>query len=163
MNSKVISKFLYYFNQIRNKDSNICWIWPGPVNRYGRFMVDYQEYAAHRISYLYHNNMIQSEFFILHKPFICKRKDCINPKHLYEGTQKDNLQDAVNMRTHDGFNRKGSKSPNAIINEAIAYKILFERDAFGFTQQYLANKYNISLTTVNLILNRKAWKHVKYP
>ena len=67
-----------------------CWIWLGPLSRdnYGRFGC----MRAHRYSYQTFNAIIPDGLFVLHK---CHVPCCVNPKHLYAGTQKDNIHDEI--------------------------------------------------------------------
>lgn len=59
---------------------------------------------AHRVSYQLHTGEdISSNDIICHT---CDNPACINPKHLFRGTHKDNVQDKVNK----GRQAKGSKN-----------------------------------------------------
>jgi hypothetical protein len=160
--TNVIRKFNHYFVGIRNKDNpNICWFWNGYIepNKYGTFMVYQIKYSAHRVLYLYHNNLLYSEFQVLHKPKICKSKSCVNPSHLYLGDHSDNAIDTIIEGTCNGFKRIGSKHPYTDFIEA---DILYIRYmvSIGIRRQDLADKYNVSTSCIDDIINRKTWKHI---
>jgi len=70
-----------------------CRIWIGSGPRgYGGIMVGREKWYVHRLIYtlLYPEDDI-SKLNILHK---CDNPPCINPKHLYAGTQSENIRDS---------------------------------------------------------------------
>jgi len=70
-----------------------CWIFTGsPPNSdgYGIVYHNGNKMLAHRCSYRLHNETMQCGSLIAHK---CNRKMCINPKHLYEASHKQNGKD----------------------------------------------------------------------
>jgi hypothetical protein len=71
---------------------NGCWLWTGSKDDggYGWFSVDVKTMRAHRVSYELHYGPIPDGFFVLHG---CDVRHCVNPSHLYLGTQFDNICD----------------------------------------------------------------------
>ena len=71
-----------------------CWIWIGTVhnNGYGRFSETNGKILAHRKSYELFVGTIPDGMQINHK---CHMPLCVNPNHLYAGTQKDNVLDCI--------------------------------------------------------------------
>lgn len=58
---------------------------------YGHIMINKKLYKAHKIAYYLHTGIWIIKYG-LHK---CDNKRCINPRHVYEGTQTDNMHDAM--------------------------------------------------------------------
>lgn len=77
----------------------------------------------------------------------CDNRACINPKHLYDGTQSMNLLDAV---------IKGRNASQKF--DLAGVRVLRGEYASGkFTMKDLANKYNVSTSTISNIINFVKW------
>ena len=60
------------------------------VSGYGWLRFDGKSEKAHRVSWILHHGSIMPGLSVLHK---CHRPACVNPDHLYLGTQTDNMRD----------------------------------------------------------------------
>lgn len=121
-----------------------CWIWIGATtNRgYGTIDVNGKSRAAHRISYLLHNGSLPSELDICHR---CDTPSCVNPYHLFSGTTKDNMDDAVNKKRS--------------IRKLSEIQILKIRND-NRVQYIIAKENGVSSTTISEIKLRKSWSHI---
>lgn len=84
-----------------------CWIWTAckDKNGYGITRIKYDKISVHRASFIFINS--PTKLKILHK---CDVSACFNPEHLFEGTQKDNIRDAVSKRRHRNSKRTHCKN-----------------------------------------------------
>ena len=81
------------FQKFVERKENGCLEWIGGKNNkgYGTFTLRRGgRKSAHRASWEYHNGPIPDGLQVLHK---CDNPPCVNPAHLFLGTQKDNLRD----------------------------------------------------------------------
>lgn len=74
------------------RDGDGCWEWLASrsAHGYGYFYYQSKVYKAHRLSYTLENGSIPEGLSVLHR---CDNPPCVNPKHLYAGTQTDNMRD----------------------------------------------------------------------
>ena len=79
--------------------SSGCWLWFGIVNKkgYGKFRLSGKFVGAHRAAYELFKGEIPSGKWVLHT---CDVPNCVNPEHLYTGTQSDNERDKVSRGRH---------------------------------------------------------------
>lgn len=129
--------------KIRKTES--CWLWTGAKNPdgYGNFRMGDKMQKAHRASWLLFVGEI-GELSVLHK---CDSPSCVNPKHLFLGTQKDNCLDMVKKKRHVGTRTLTPEQVEEIRNEEQFYGI----------NAALAKKYNTAASNVSNIRNGKRW------
>lgn len=70
-----------------------CWIWEGSLcGGYGSVCINGKAYRAHRVSYQMHKGEIPEGLTIDH---LCRVRCCVNPDHIFPGTDTDNVRDCV--------------------------------------------------------------------
>lgn len=136
-----------------------CLIWTAgvkdirdPRHHYGVLNWQGKPTGAHRLSWeLANGRKIRKGMDILHS---CDNPRCIEPAHLREGTDLDNMRD----REARGRGRqpKGEATGRAKLTEAQVLAI--RDDPRG--KRPVAAHYGVSKTLVMLIRQRKAWKHI---
>ena len=72
--------------------SGDCWLWTASKTKegYGYFRFDGAMRKAHRMSWLLTNGEIPEGMLVCHT---CDNPSCVNPKHLWLGTNRDNMDD----------------------------------------------------------------------
>lgn len=151
-----------FWEKVKKTSDNSCWEWQAyrhPAG-YGRFKTYFgTQVNAHRFSWEITYGEIPSGMFVCHK---CDNRPCIRPDHLFLGTQKDNVRDALKknrMMMHLNAAR-GSDNLNAKLFEA-DIPVIIALNVSGESMQSIATKYNISPSSISKIISGKAWKHVQ--
>jgi hypothetical protein len=76
-------------------DDTGCWVWFSARTEKGYGILKRNKYPrarAHRVSYEKYVGTIPKDMRVLHK---CDNPPCVNPKHLFLGTDRDNTQDMI--------------------------------------------------------------------
>lgn len=124
-----------------------CWLWKGGMSgEYGRIMFDRTLYLAHRLSWELANGRPPVQQ-VLHT---CDTPPCVRPDHLYEGTQSQNILDAVARGRHPR-NRGGAK-----LNWEDAM-IIRERVASGERRGAIAQEYGVCRDTIEKLVMGQTW------
>jgi hypothetical protein len=133
---------------IINSDTD-CWEWQGCIGPegYGRSCWRGVQENAHRVSFRVFKGGIKKGNFICHT---CDNMICVNPDHLYSGTQKDNMKDKRLRKRSAVENNYGAKLNWDDVNWIRSKKgILMTKE--------LADIYGVTPTSISSILNNRTW------
>jgi len=171
--------FLYRFWAKVDKSGD-CWLWTGAKHSvafpYGEIGVDGRPRGTHRVSWELAHGPIPPGVCVCHT---CDTPACVNPAHLFLGTDADNAWDKVRK----GRAPRGDTHPNRLHPERLRWKdthayrqnpslmgrkltaadvlaIRARWEAGDVMQKQLAAEYGVTPTAVCLILKRKSWKHL---
>jgi hypothetical protein len=130
-----------------------CWVWMGTttVRGYGQIISNTRKHYAHRASYEAFIGPIPEGMNVCHT---CDNVYCVNPAHLFLGTQKQNLEDmAKKKRSTWGINNPRAKLDIDDVKN-IKHLLLTKMSEAG-----IAKQYSVSRQTINNIKNGKVWNH----
>lgn len=135
----------------RNRETG-CLEWTGGVNDAGYGTCTYG--LAHRVAYEEWVGSIPEGLYVLHH---CDNPPCIEPTHLYAGTQADNMRDMYERgRSAPAIPKPGSLNPAAKLTEEQVLAIRADTRP----QRVIASDYGITQAAVSLIVTRKKWSHI---
>lgn len=126
-----------------------CWEWNGTRFPTGYACIGRNGYG-HRISWETTHEPIAPGRSICHT---CDNPPCINPSHLFIGTQGDNIRDAVRK----GRLARGSINSQAKLTEPQIEKIRSLYAAGNTTHAAIAIQFGLSRQHVGDIVNRRRW------
>lgn len=139
-----------------NKTEN-CWLWMGYVDKigYGIFSGEISSSKAHRNSYDLFIGKIPTGKKVLHK---CDVRNCVNPEHLFIGTQKDNVQDMLKKGRNRSISRPGDKNPMAKLNEKKVIKMRqMKKNNPDISYKKMADFFGISTMTAFRAITKRSW------
>lgn len=154
---------VYFWNKVDKKGANECWLWTGSTytNGYGTIRRDKKVVSAHRTSYDLHHPLTKPineiDFCVCHK---CDNPGCVNPYHLFLGSVSDNMVDCINKKRHNPFYRHGSANPFAKYEEDTIKQVRLDFATGNYSKVDLGIIYDIPISTLSAIINRKSWKHI---
>ena len=143
-----------FWTKVRTTDS--CWEWQGAtqVGGYGSFHYEGRTVTTHRLSWRAHFGEIPDSLWVLHK---CDNARCVNPKHLFLGTNTDNVHDMFEKGRNPS--RIGELCGRAKLTEA---DVLFLRSLHldHADMKLIAEEWGLSLSTIRHAVAGTNWKHL---
>lgn len=111
---KTTKDFCWVKKRIKTDTNSGCWIWYGAKRNtgYGFIEINWRprkRKLAHRHVYELFNGPIPRGLFVLHK---CDIPLCVNPEHLFLGTQKDNMVDCSKKDRFNNWMKKRTHCKN---------------------------------------------------
>ena len=131
-----------------------CWIWLGHLNAcgYGAFGFNGRSRLAHRVSYEVFRGSFPKNKKVLHR---CDMPCCVNPDHLFVGTQADNVADMESKNR--AYHPRGENHGHTKITVEIVRAI--RRDPRS--ERKIARAMGLTRAIVHNVKNGRTWGHVQ--
>lgn len=131
-----------------------CHIWTGGINGRGRGQVRVGGtlHYVHRLAYAEAKGAVPAGMQVNH---LCDEPLCVNPDHLYAGTQQENIADMDRRKRRANF--KGEKNPKAKLTAADVAAIRSAAPYPGH-KAALARQYGVTGTQISTITKGAQWQ-----
>ena len=144
-----------FWDKVDVRGGNDCWEWTGGKDRDGYGLIGlkspWRTRGAHRVSYVIGNGPIPDGLLVLHS---CDNPSCVNPAHLFTGTQLDNMRDMIDKGRV--YLRQGARNPNCSLSEDDVLQIT-DRIKSGETFSNIAKDFSTSRYSIANINTGKNW------
>lgn len=145
-----------FWSKVDVSHDNKCWEWKAGLmgNGYGQFRPHRDDQQlntrlAHKLSWIFSFGDIPKGLSVLHR---CDNPKCVNPSHLFLGTQADNLKD---MRDKER-GAMGSCNGMSKLTEDQVRSI--HKD--GRRRSEISKEFGVSMSVISNIKNHRVWKHL---
>ena len=132
-----------------------CWRWTASTNRgYGQMSSrsGASPYKATHVSWF----LTHGEFPSLHVLHTCDNRWCVNPGHLWVGSDLDNRLDSVKKGRH-----AHGETTYAKLSTSQALEIIQRYRGGGVTQRQLSSEYGVGSDQISRIVSGKRWPHLQ--
>lgn len=128
-----------------------CWLWLTYCGTKGYGQIKYKgnQMGAHRVSWIVHRGLIPEGALICHK---CDVPCCVNPDHLYVGSNLTNRHDAIRR----GRAPQGETAGQSNLTDSDI--LLIRSDPRP--QRAIAKEYGLSHTAIGNIKRGRTWTHI---
>lgn len=143
-----------FFASISPEPNTGCWFWMASTDYdgYGKLTVTTDKkrpIRAHRFSYEHFKGPIPPGALVCHR---CDVPSCVNPDHLFVGTNSDNMMDCIRKsRTACGQSHYKTKLTD--------YDVWDIRHS-PWTNEEIAEMFGLRLTHVRRIRRGEVWRHI---
>lgn len=155
-----------FWEKVAQRGASECWPWlAGTVRGYGYLQRGGRRggrVLAHRLSWEIHRGPVPDGLLVLHA---CDNPPCVNPAHLFLGTQGDNHADMTakgrgysTFREHPEITR-GEANNHAKLN-ADQVREIRRLAAAGWSRPSIARRFGVTRQNVRCIVTGQTWRHV---
>jgi len=147
-----------FLRRVDKTPSSGCWLWTasriGGNKWHGQWRNgEGQHELSHRAAWRMFVGEIPEGMFVLHR---CDDPICVNPAHLFLGTQTDNLNDMWAKKRARPKQSLGEKHGMSKLTSEMVREIRDSKE----TGVALSRKFGVTPTTICDVRKRRIWNHI---
>lgn len=177
-----------FFSKVATGTEDECWLWKNKPSGtgYGRLNIRGVNLLAHRVSYVIATGTDPGDQLVCHN---CPGGDnplCVNPRHLWLGTNDQNIADRDakgraargersghrtvpgcgprgdrnGSRLHPQTRPRGERHGRSKLTVADVIEIRYVEAPSGIAKIIIAERHGVSDAVIGNIIRRKIWRHV---
>lgn len=142
-----------FFQKIKKTDG--CWLWTGSKTEwgYGRVWLNRKFYQANRVSFAIHKHPVPKNKLVCHS---CDNPSCVNPDHLFVGSDNDNWQDCRQKRRNR--HPRGEEHGRVRLTTEQVMEIKRDYAPRKMPKRVFAEKFGVSVSCIQHIVRGDNWK-----
>jgi len=143
-----------FWGKVRRAGPEECWLWTAATNKdgYGIIVVAGRCLLATRVAHELTKGPIPAGLMICHT---CDNPQCVNPKHIYAGTAKDNAKDCMDRGRKASV--AGERNPRARLTSDDVDRMRMLRQQDRLSVEELAGMFKVTAGHVSRILRGTKW------
>jgi hypothetical protein len=161
----------FWRKAILTANAGLCWLWQGWIKDkkkpYGIISIDGKSFSAPRVAYFLYYQIDPKEMHVLHR---CDNPRCINPEHLFLGTNDDNIKDKVSKgrqakntawnKGTTGISPSGENNGTSklTVEQVKEIRRRYSKGVVGTSR--LAKEFSVSNQAVKNIIHNKTWRNI---
>lgn len=143
-----------FWSKVDVGEPDECWLWLGASNDRGQGYIEIYDgrYRASRVAWVLAGRPDLGALLACHS---CDNPPCVNPNHLWAGTDMDNIRDSIakGRNQHGGRHWSAKLTPETVVEARRLH-------ALGGTTAGLARSYGVTPRAMRVMLLGKTWAHV---
>ena len=151
-----------FWAKAKKTTADDCWIWLGRKlpKGYGQIatgLVGGGSLYSHRVAYFLEHGKFDLSLDVLHR---CDNPSCVNPDHLFLGTQLENMRDMIKKGRNRGGARTGERHKMALLTNKQVFQIRRIYNEIGLSRKTLSVLFMVSPAVIGGVVTRRNWKHI---
>lgn len=140
----------------KSSGEDACWIWTAHINErsYGTVTWKGKNQRSNRVAWEIAHGEIPEGMHVLHK---CDNKRCVNPDHLFLGTQADNMKD-MRAKGREYFSKGEEHYKTSLTEDGV--REIRRLASQKVSTRKIAERFGVVAQQVNHIIHRRSWKHI---
>jgi hypothetical protein len=147
-----------FWEKVDRRGPDECWPWLGITrNGYGRIYDAGRHARATEVALRLSGVIVPGGMLVCHR---CDNPLCVNPAHLFVGTDRDNSDDKIAKGRYRNGSTQGTAHHEAKLTDADVLAIRRRHNNRKGTRAALAVEFGVHPETITNVANSRTWRHL---